>query len=77
MIVTMKTKIIIITCIGILFIVLFMTRSTGVVNHTSEKTTQSSHHQTQPRRLNDQPNHLFYFVQVLMKLFIVYSIRKK
>lgn len=63
----MKSRLVILICIGILFIVLFMNQSVVVVNDEFEEKPETSHHQIQTRELNDQPNHLFYFVQVLIE----------
>lgn len=58
----------IIVCIGILSVFIFMTRSTGYVDDFDkveiEKRSQSFKFKAQMTRMNDQPNHLFWFVQV-------------
>lgn len=65
----MKSKFVIIVCIGILSVFIFMTRSTGYIDDFDkeeiEKRAQNFKAKAQKLRMNDKPDHLFHFVQVI------------
>lgn len=64
----MRSTFVIIVCIGILSIFIFMTRNTDYVDEFNEDEIEKRAHsfksKAQNTHMNDQPNHLFWFVQV-------------
>lgn len=58
----------IIVCIGILSVFIFMTRSTSNVDNVDEneieKRAKNFKAKARHTRMNDQPDHLFWFIQV-------------
>lgn len=72
----MKSKFVIIVCIGILPIFIFMTRPTGYIDDVDqieiEKRSQTFKFKTQTVHMNDKPDHLFHFVQVCFLLHLIF-----
>lgn len=61
----MKSKLVIlIAFIGVLFIILYLTRSNSNVTDTNGPNPKTDTYNAKSQHMNDQPDHLFYFVQV-------------
>lgn len=64
----MRSKFVIIICIGILSVFIFMTRSTGYIDDFDkdeiEKRSQNFKSKAQSVHMNEHPENLFWFVQV-------------